>query len=396
MNMKWTRLFTSATFSVALITTLLLFGNSLAQGQCTELASGLELPLGIVQSNQNNLIVSESGTRSPNTGRISIIDVNGNGRTLLDGMPSGINDVNERSGPAGLFMRGRTLYVAIGVGDVAIAGPAPGTSLPNPNPPSSPLFSSVLAIHFSASVEKNTEGFSLTPADHQAIASGEKVTLSNSAGDKLTIQLIANFPDYTPNPTMTVPGNVRLSNPFDLVVADDQAYVTDGGMNMVRQVDIPTGTFSVLATFPTIANPFFPSAGGPFVEAVPTGIRYADGQLLVNLFRGVPFPPGLSQVQAIDPVTGTQTPFIVGRKTAIDVLPIRDGEDVDYLVLQHASVGLFFSGPGLVLRFETPTDPPTILADCLTRPTSMVLDEKTHALYITEFGGRLVAIHGVE
>jgi hypothetical protein len=100
----------------------------------------------------------------------------------------------------------------------------------------------------------------------------------------------------------------------------------------------------------------------------------------------------LSQVQAIDPVTGAQTPFIVGLKTAIDVLPIKDGDDVDYLVLQHASTGLFFGGPGLVLRFETPSDQPTIVANCLTRPTSMVLDEKTGTLYVTEFGGRLVSI----
>ncbi|MCI0535633.1 MAG: hypothetical protein L0Z50_10440, partial [Verrucomicrobiales bacterium] len=121
-----------------------------AQCPAVELVSGLRGPLGIVQSNQRNLLISERGTRTPNTGRISIVDLDGNRRTLLDGLPSGISDVNDPSGPTGLFMRGRTLYVAIGSGDVAIAGPFPGTTLPNPNPVSSPLFSSVLAIHFSA------------------------------------------------------------------------------------------------------------------------------------------------------------------------------------------------------------------------------------------------------
>ena len=369
-----------------------------AQCPVIELTSGLRIPLGITQSNQRNLLVSEAGTRAPNTGRISIVDLGGHRRTLLDGLPSGINDVNEPSGAAGLFIRGRTLYVAIGVGDVAIAGPLPGTSLPNPNPPSSPIFSSILAIHFSASVEQTTEGLTLTLAHQQALANGEKVTLSNGAGDRLTVELIANFPDSTPNPLPLVPANVRLSNPFDLVVVDDQAYVTDGGGNMIRQVAMPTGAFSTLAVFPAIPNPFFnptpppPSVGGPFIEAVPTGIRYADGQLLVTLFSGAPFAPGTSQVQAVDPLTGDQAPFITGLKTAIDVLPIREGDSVDYLVLEHASSGLFFGSPGLVLGFDAPWASPAVIADCLARPTSMALDEETGILYVTEYAGRLVAL----
>ena len=363
-----------------------------------ELTSGLRKPLGITQSNKRNLLVSESGTRAANSGRISIVELSGERRTLLDGLPSGLEVLNQPSGPAGLFMRGRTLYVAIGVGDVVIAGPVPGTAVPNPNPPSSPIFSSILAIHFSASVEKGTEGVSLTHADQQALASGETVTLSDGRSGRVTVELIANFPDYTPEPLPLAPANVRFSNPFDLVVVGDRIYVTDGSGNNVREVDIPTGAFSTLAAFPTIPNPFFnpapppPSIGGPFIEAVPTGIRYSDGQLLVTLFRGVPVAPGTSQVQAIDPLTGDQTPFITELKTAIDVLPLRVGGDTDYLVLQHASTGFFFGSPGLLLGFETPGGPPAILADCLTRPTSMAFDEKSGVLYVTEFAGRLVAI----
>lgn len=363
-----------------------------------ELTSGLRKPLGITQSNKRNLLVSESGTLAANSGRISIVELSGQRRTLLDGLPSGLEVMNQPSGPAGLFMRGRTLYVAIGVGDVAIAGPFPGTAVANPNPPSSPIFSSILAIHFSASVEKRTDGLSLTLADHQALASGETVTLSDGRSDRVTVELIADFPDHTPDPLPLVPANVRFSNPFDLVVVGDQVYVTDGAGNIVREVDIPTGAFSTLAAFPTIPNPLFnpapppPSIGGPFIEAVPTGIRYSDGQLLVTLFSGVPFAPGTSQVQAVDPLTGARTPFITGLKTAIDVLPLRVRGDTDYLVLQHASTGLFFGSPGLLLGFETPGGPPAILADCLARPTSMAFDEKSGVLYVTEFAGRVVAI----
>ena len=368
----------------------------------TELTPGLRLPLGITQSNQDNLLVSETGTPTPNTGRVSIVGLDGTRRTLLDGLPSGLNDIREPSGPAGLFLRGRTLYVAIGVGDVVVGVinpatgmPFPGVAVPNPNGPSSPLFSSVLAVHFSAQAEKTTDGFTLTPADQQALAAGQRLTQSNGGGDKITVELVANFPDFIPNPLPAVPNNVRASNPFDLVGVGDTLFVTDGGRNLVWQVDINSGAFSVLAEFPPIPNPLSP-LGPPFIDAVPTGIDYADGQLLVTLFRGFPFPAGTSVVEQVDPVTGEHAPLITGLRTAIDVLALREGGDTDYLVLQHSAPGgpplPPFANPGRLLRFEEPGAAPTVIANCLTRPTSMVLDAKTGTLYVTEYGGRVVAI----
>jgi hypothetical protein len=389
MNRHTFRLFVSIAFSLTMLAATVLLVSAKSGAQCTEVSSGLQAPLGITQSNLGNLLVAETGTRVPNTGRVSILDVNGNRRTLLDGLPSGIADVGDPNGPSGLFMRGRTLYLAIGVGDVGRAGPFPGTTIPNPAPISSPIFSSVLAIHFSANFEKITSGVTLTLADQQALAGGQTVTLSDGRG-QMTIEMVANFTDYTPKPLPTFAGNVALSNPYDLVAIGDQLYVTDGGQNLVWQVDIPTGAVSTLATFSNIANPFFPAIGGPFEEAVPTGIAYSGGQLLVALFRGVPFAPGTSVVEQVDPATGSHSTFIAGLKTAIDVLAL--GEGTEYLVLQHASTGPFFGGPGLVLRFASPGGPPTVVANCLTRPTAMTLDNKTGTLYVIELGGRLVSI----
>jgi hypothetical protein len=407
------RFLASKVFLLALCASTVVLAGTKVLAQCPPLISGLQVPLSITQSEKGNLFVSESGTLAPNTGRLSIVDLNGNRRTLLAGLPSGINDVNEISGPAGLFLDDHTLYVAIGIGDNIKAGPVPGTAVPNPNPPTSPIFSSVLAIQFSNYVEKNTTGFILTSADHQALANGERVSLSNGGADRITVKLIANFPDFLAEPSVAVPNNVRGSNPFDLTLlenhnrhdgdrwADDDEhgdnhgellYVTDGGRNLVWQVDINSGAFSMLAVFPQVANPFFPTIGAPFTDAVPTGIARSDGQLLVTLFRGVPFAPGTSVVEQVSPLTGSHTPFITGRKTAIDVLPIREHNDTDYLVLQHASAGPFFGSPGLVLLFETPAGPPTVIANCLTRPTSMALDEKTGTLYVTELAGRIVAV----
>jgi hypothetical protein len=63
-----------------------------------------------------------------------------------------------------------------------------------------------------------------------------------------------------------------------------------------------------------------------------------------------------------------------------------------YLVLENASVGPFFNGPGLVLGFAATHHPPTVLADCLTRPTAMAFDRRMHALYVTDLAGHVVAI----
>lgn len=390
---RYIRFFSSVRLLLSLSSTILLLAGGTVNAQCpgvTPVTAGLRLPLGITQSNQDNLLVSETGFGAPGTGRISIVDLGGNRQTLLEGLPSGINDVGDPSGPAGLFLSGRTLYVAIGVGDVGREGPMPGTTVPNPSGPSSPLFSSVLAIHFSAHAEKTTAGFTLTTADEQALASGQKVTLSNVGGDKITIELVVNFPNFISNPLPFFADNIRLSNPYDLVAVANQLYVTDGGRNLVWQVDVNSGAFSVFAAFPPLANPL--PFGPPFIDAVPTGIAYSDGQLLVTLFRGFPFPPGASEVRAVDPETGAQAPFITGLSSAIDVLSFRRNGDTDYLVLQF-STDMLAGDPGSLLRFETPTSTPTVVADCLITPTSMTLDEKTDTLYITELGtGRVVSV----
>lgn len=368
---------------------IILFASDTAKAQCPApvVTGGLQVPLGITHSNQGRLFVSETGPPLENSGRISIVDTDGGLRTLLSGLPSAENSIGDFvgfSGPAGLFMRGRTLYVLIGEGNSTLpAGPFPGAELPNPNP-ASPLFSSVLAVQFSAQTEANTDGFMLTSDQQQALADGETVTLSNGAGDKISIELIVNLPNFVDNPNLPPPF-VTHSNPFDLVVVGDQVFITDGGLNLVYEVDIPTGAFSQLATFPPIVNPL--PFGPPTLEAVPTGIAYFDGQLLVTLFRGFPFPIGYQVVEQVNPSTGTHSTLISGLSLAMDVLPITRNGDTDYLVLQLAG------GLGSLLRFETPDSIPTVLSACIFSPTSMTLDEKTDTLYVTEVNsGRVVSV----
>lgn len=386
---------TAASFAVMVTTLSMVSAVDAAAQACpgTTVATGLRIPLGMAQSNLGNLIVSESGTAILHSGRISILAPDGSRRTLIDGLPSGPNDIGEPSGPAGIAMRGRTAYVLIGGGDSVLPGPIPTSHLPNPNV-SSPIFSSVLAIHFSANVEKTTAGFTLSSADQKTLASSQAVTLSNGRGDTMQIELVTNFPDYVPR--TDIPGLVRASNPFGLVIVGNHLYVTDGSRNLVWEVDIASGAHAPLTEFAPVANPLFGVPGlpgGPTLEAVPTGIAYVDNQLLVTLLRGLPFPPNTSTVMQVDPSSGAQTPLISGLKTAIGVIQTKDQADVDYLVLQHSSGGgPFFGGPGVVLRFETPGSAPSVIANCLTRPSAMVFDETTGTLYVAEIGGRIVAL----
>ena len=362
---------------------------SFAQCPGTPLTGGLLRPTKIIQSPLGNLFVAEAGTTTPNSGRVSIVGLDGSRRTLLEGLPSGINEVGDPSGTQGLYLVGRTLYVLNGEGNATLPGPIPGTEIANPNP-NSPIISSILAVHLSAAAEKNTNGFVLSLADQQALANGEKLTLSNGGGDKITVELVADFPNYVPNPLPTLPQNVRHSNPFGIVVIGNNIYVNDAGRNAVLKVDQPSGDVSVLATFPTIPNPT--TIGGPVIEAVPTSIREYKGDLLVTLLRGFPFVPGTAGVFLVDRQSGTVTPFISGLTSAVDVLPVKDKSTYSFLTLE-ISQSLLANAPGRLQRFTSPAGPGVPISTCLIGPSSMVLDEKTGILYVTEiFTGRIIQI----
>ena len=361
----------------------LLAGATAGATDCQVVASGLRSPIGSVLTNQGNLLVSETGTTNvPASGRISIVSPGGGRRTLLDGLPQGTNAAGgDASGPNGITMRGRTIYVAIGQGDTVIPGPN-GTTVPNPNV-SSQLFSSVLAIHLSAAAEKGTSGFSLSEQDQLTLAGGGRVTLSNGGGDRLKIELVVNLEDYVAE---GVPGNVRNSNPFDMLVVGDNMFVTNGGLNKLYKVDLRSGAYADLAVFDRIPN--LPGAAGPpSVEAVPTGLAYADGAVLVSLLSGGPFLPGVSRVKAVDPVTGAQADFLTGLRTSIDILPVREGRNTDYLALENnfAPAPPFPPTGAAIKRFEVPGATSVAVNGCkLDRPTSMSLDPKSGTMYVTE------------
>lgn len=380
------------TFLFFLLTIFTIHSTSYAQCPGTTLTGGLQGPSKLVQSNVGNLIVSETGAPAPNSGRVSIVGLDGSRRSLLEGLPSGENSMGDFSGTQGVFLQGRTLYVLNGEGNATLPGPIPGTEIPNPNP-NSPILSSVLAVHFSAAAERNTSGFVLTLADHQALKDGERLTFSNGGGDRITVELIADFPDFVPDPLPFFSPNVRHSNPFGIVGIGNQLYVADGGRNAVLKVDVSTGSFSVLTNFPPFPNPL--PFGPPVVEAVPSSIREYNGQLLVALFRGFPFIAGTADIVSVNPTTGVVTGFIDGLSSAIDVLPVKDRGNTSFLTLE-ISTDFLNGAPGRLQRFPTPAGPGIPISTCLIGPSNMVRDDKTGTLYITSiFTGQIIRIPGL-
>ena len=90
-------------FTLLNILTLLLASLSASAQQATTFATGLSFPSKMITAPGGNLLVAETGPM-PNSGRVSIVDHNGTRRTLIDGLPSGINTATvgqDPSGPSG-------------------------------------------------------------------------------------------------------------------------------------------------------------------------------------------------------------------------------------------------------------------------------------------------------
>lgn len=376
-------------FTVTVLTSMLLCMNASAQSATTSVfAAGLRAPTKIILTPSGNLMVAEAGN-GPNTGRISILDLNGNRRTLVDGLPSGFAPPNnDASGPSGLAFRGRTLYVVIGQGDATLPGPIPGTDVPNPNP-SSPFLSSVLAFRLSLDAEATTQGFTMTAADQEALQSPGFVRLKDALGNRVTVEVVTNFPNFTAEfPSIAV----RPSNPFGIVVREEKLYVVDAGQNTVYEVDSNTGETRRFFRFPARQNPT--PVGPPFIDTVPDSIRLIGKSLLIPTLTGFPFPQGSAEIRKIRLVNGANEPFITGLSSAVDVLPAKTSGGDDQFFTLEFSTNMLAMAPGRLSRFDQNGGSQVVLLSNLATPTSLAQDPVTGDLFITQiFPGLIARVH---
>jgi hypothetical protein len=310
---------------------------------------------------------------------------------LIDGLPSGLSAPNnDPTGPSGLALRGRTLFVTIGNGDATLNGPVPATEVPNPNP-SSPFLSSVLAIRLSPQAEETTQGFVMTFSDQTSLQNRGFLNLEDTAGNELDIEVVANFRNFTYEPRPNFAGNVRPSNPFGVVIRGNKLYVADAAQNQVWEVDINTGETRILVRFPARPNPL--PIGPPFIDPVPDNIRLVGKSLLVPFLVGFPFPPGAADVRKVRLVNGATEPFISGLTSAIDVLPVEVAKDEFQFFTLEFSANMLMGAQGRLSHFSNPSGPPVVLVNNLVSPTSLARDPATGDLFVTEiFPGRITRV----
>lgn len=355
-----------------------------------EHVAGLRGPMKLLALPSGQLLVAEAGN-GPNTGRVSLVDRDARRFTVIDGLPSALFLGRDPSGPSGLVLDGRRLYVLIGGGDTTIAGAGTGSEIPNPSP-SSPLLSSVLLLEFPDAANNLSLGYALPVAAHARLAAGEGVYLSNSDGEAVRVSLLVDFPNTTPEPRPDEPRHVRTSNPFGMVGNSAGLAVVDASNNALWQVPIAPGTApSRLANFPPVPNRLFPGLGPPVSEAVPASIRVWGDDFVVSFLTGFPFGAGNARVVSVKRRTGEVSPVAADLQTAIDVLPLQGASGV-FHVLEY-SQNFLAGGTGRLLRVDTTRGTRLTMADGLRTPTSLATDTRTGDLFVTELaGGRVLRV----
>jgi DNA-binding beta-propeller fold protein YncE len=372
---------------LTLFTLLGIAGSAFAQQPAT-FASGLLNPNKIILGPAGTLLSAEAGS-DKNSGRVSVISAAGARRTLIDGLPSGLSAPgNEPDGVNGLLLDGNTLYIAIGEGDLFANGTAPGTTIIAPRVPASPIFGSVLQVVFTKSVDQIATGFTLRGNQHIPLLDGNSVVLDNGQGDTATVTLLAQFRPR-PDPVAIY----KNCHPFGLakIPGDpNHIYMNDAGLNLVTQIEIPSGRARTVSSF----GPF-PNVGStppPVVDAVPTSVRTYGNQLLVTFLTGFPFTPGDARVLLLDPATGKSDPFISWTNSTMDIAwrPRGAGERPQFWTLEY-STNQLAGAAGRVLRFDTPVG--VEVATGLSSPTSLALDEANGKLYIsTRSDGKILVL----
>ena len=377
------------------------------------LVAGTQAPFKLTRTPGGNFLLAESGTGA-NDGSVSLISIWGQRFNLLGGLPSGTGPQGDPLGPTAVGDAHRTIYIVIGEGDVLGQSTDPPRQVPNPNGPSSPIFSSIIRARFDPVPDGIRTGFELTADNIAALADGLEVSLTNLEGEHVSLLLLADFPDTLPDPFLTV----RNSNPFAVTVAGSltpedltefglagsvaganffarlnpdtpigrrleertKLYLVNAGMNTVSEVSASTGRWKVITRFPPLPNPAFPGLGGPVVDVVPTGaVARADGTLLVSVLSGFPFVSGNSRVYSVNPATGDFTPFIEGLTSATNVIEVGGA-----IYVLEISSNLLAGEPGRLLRFASPTASPTVVVGGLIGPTGLAYEPTRNELLVSE------------
>ena len=351
-------------------------------------ASDLQAPQRLLFTPAGNLLVSEGGTADPNTGRVSIVDARGNRRSLIEGLPSGAAHFTNPFGPTGMALDGRTLYLAVGEGDV-MAGVPPNYGI-NLNGPSSPIFSSILRFQFSRDIDQIQTPFRLQSDHHWGVLDGYEIYVDNANGDRAAIQMLTGFRPLVRN-VLGGAERVRPSDPYKIVLDSTKRYlyVADASAESISRVDTTTGKYVTLFRFaPTVRTS---DAGTTYNDNVPTSLCWSGDRLLVGALTGSPFPVGTSTIRAFDPATRQMTAFAEGF-TAVTDIDCAAADTSRRLVAAEFTLDITGAAPtGRVKIYDGTTS--TVVASGFA-PTGVAIEPGSGDIYVALLGGRILRVRG--
>lgn len=372
-----------------LLSALCAAGALVAQGTPEVVTTGLRSPQKLVLTPRGNFLVSEP-SMTANAGRVSFVTRGGVRRSLIEGLPSGVDVTGSAgSGPTGLAVRQGTLYVGIGVGDAERSGPTPGTSVHNASSPSSPLFATILRFRFNHEVDMIDGTFQISPTQQRDLADGKTLNLEDGRGGTARVMVLARFPLSEPNPQSIY----KFSNPWGMMLSGNggDLWVADASMNSLVRVNTLTGAWEREVRFAPVPNPT--GIGAPMVDPVPTQVRpFLQNQLLVSYLTGFPFAPGAARIMLVNPSTGATSQFIYDLTSCTDFwVRTRGSQRPQFFVLEFsANQSAAQPPPGRLLRYDTAES--RVAATGLIAPVGLAFDEATDEMFILELTGRILKL----
>jgi hypothetical protein len=216
--------------------------------EVTNVATGLQTPFGLEVDSKRQVWVSEAGSGTGNTGRVSVITQDGTRYTAVEGFPSVIDPEGNASGLNHLYLQDGVLYILHGA---------------------------------------NGRLYRLDVNDYQI--GDEPFDADDLEYDEIG-EFVSSYPWEVP---------IDETNPFNLTAGPNgDLFIVDAGANAIIRRQTGTGELSVFASFPDLDNPS--GVGPPAIDVVPTGIAYDGKNFYVSALTGFPFLPGYSRIYRVD------------------------------------------------------------------------------------------------
>lgn len=313
-------------------------GNEAPKLSVTTVASGLNGVMGIETDRSGNIWVSEGGTdiadkngdTHNNNGKVIVITPNGQKYDAIINLASYANaNSGELQGTVHILRDRETLYVL--------------------------------------------SGDSLYTADLSHFRPGDKPIDAKTLPSEDIFGVISKI--ISPN------NPDKDSHPYDLTKGPDgDLYITDAGANAIIHRK-GRNNYSILAEIPRIANttPGF----GPFVQPVPTSIRFDGRDFLVTTLTGFPFPAKQATIFKVS-MSGNVSVYQTGFTMLVDQA---EGISSNHIFVQYAAsfnpaAGFAPNSGSIVWANGSSTK---VLADGLNQPVS-IKQVNNYTWYVTCLG----------